>query len=177
MKKLLGLIAIFYWCSASIGQSLHSLSFLDIDGATVNLSTYQGKKILIFLAPIHKRDSSRIKEIDSIRNVYDTNISCIGVMSIEDGYLDSNKTAIKALYQGTGIKLTQGMYTRKTSGSNQSDLMNWLTTRTRNMRSNADARAIGDKFFIGKTGKVYEVVSAEVPFDSDIVKITILRRN
>jgi len=179
MKKALIVVLAFYWCSPSIAQSLHSFTFKNIDGNNVNLGSYQDSSILLIcLAPIKADDSIRINEIDSLVTRYGSKMKMIGVMSIEDGFIDSNKTAIKNLYSNRGITitLTEGMYTRKSS-SNQSVLLNWLTSKTQNLRFNVDAKGIGQKFFIDKYGKMFAVLPPEVPFISPIVENYINRKS
>ncbi len=179
MKKALILLLAIYWCSTSMAQSLHSLTIKNIDGNNVNLGSYQDSSILIIcLAPVHANDSIRIKEIDSLVTVFGSKMKIVGVMSIEDGFIDSNKTAIKNLYSNRGISitLTEGMYTRKTS-SNQSVLLNWLTSKTQNLRFNIDAKGVGQKFFLDKFGKLFAVLPPEVPFISPIVENYINRKS
>lgn len=179
MKKTITLV-LALWCFTSMAQSLHSLTIKNIDGNNVNLGSYQDSSILIIcLAPVHTNDSIRIKEIDSLITMYGSKMKMIGVMSIEDGYVDSNKTVIKNLYSSRGITitLTEGMYTRKSSGSNQSVLLNWLTSKTQNHRFNIDAKGVGQKFFLDKYGKLFAVLSPEVPFISPIVENYINRKS
>ena len=181
MKKTITLVLALYCCCTTMAQSasIHSIAVNDIDGASINLSSYQGSKLLICIAPNNIEDSNRIKEIGALLQQYGSQIKLIGVMSLENGYIDSNKAAIKAAYSSRGIdiKLTTGMNTKKSAGNNQSAIMQWLTTKTMNGRFNIDAKGIGQKFFIDKNGKLFEIVAPEAPYDSDIVKATINRKN
>jgi hypothetical protein len=181
MKKTVFLLAALYCCSLSFGQSsIHALSINNIDGGAINLASYQDSNILIIcIAPISETDINKINEIDSLIAVHGSKIRVIGVMSIEDGYIDSNKTAIKNIYTSRGIPiiLTEAMYTRKSSINNQSSFLAWLTTKTLNLRFKVDTKGIGQKFFIDKYGKIFAVLPPEVPFISPIVENYINRKS
>lgn len=160
-------------------STLYSLSVNNIDGVGINLSNYQGSKILFFIAPCKKSDSLQISLIDSFINLYGTKIKLIAVLSREDGYVDSNKAMVKALYQPLASKLvlTDGMFIRKGSGSNQSSLMHWLTDESTNKRSNKDATGVGQKFFIDEMGRFYAATIPEVPFFSIPVENNVRRKS
>lgn len=173
-------LVVLYWCFTSMGQtpSIHNLTIKDIDGLDIHLNSYQGIKLLIFIAPTKETEGITLQELDSIKNRYDTTIKLMGVMSYENGFVDSNKAAIKSMYASLGINLilTQGMHTPKATGSNQSDLFNWLTNKSVNSRFNIDAKGVGQKFFIDKTGKIYSVIPSEIPFTSTIVTNLITKK-
>jgi hypothetical protein len=145
-------------------QTIYSQSFKNIDGQTVTLSSFQHKKLLLFIAPIERSDSLRINEIDSFQTVYGDSVQLIGIMSIEDGYTDSLLQEIKAYYTGSNIILTEGMYTRKAAATSQHALLQWLTTRSLNKRTDDDIIGTGQKFFISSNGRLQEVQGPAVPF-------------
>ncbi len=142
-------------------QSIHNLSFTDIDGGNISLNTYQGKRILFIIAPISSIDSSRLDELKKFQVYYGDSVKLIGVMSNEDGYTTVNSAAIKSLYQSKDIEivLTSGMYTKKAAGTNQSSLMKWLTEKDFNGHYDTDAKGIWQKFITNKFGKIINVVS------------------
>ena len=161
-----------------MGQSLSSMTIKNIDGVDVNLSSYTGSKILFFIAPVNAADSMRLYDIDSFVTAYGNKIQLIGIMSYEDGYIDSNKAAIKALYQqswGFNFTLTEGMHTKKAAGANQSDLCKWLTSKTLNGKFNTDCKGICQKFFIQTDGTIYSILPAEIPFISGFVTNSVNR--
>jgi glutathione peroxidase len=159
MKKLLILLFVSgVFSIIASGQSVYDLSFTNIDGGSVSLSTYEGKRILFIIAPVSAADSLRLDEIKTFQQRYgkDT-LAIIGIMSNEDGYSAGNNTAIKNLYQTREIEivLTGGMYTKKSAGANQSSLLQWLTEKDQNRRFDFDANGIGHKFFVSKGGKIF----------------------
>lgn len=173
MKKNLFFISMIFLNLYAVGQnnSFYSLQVKDIDGSTINLSSFQGKKILFCTIPLNGSNSS-IDDLDSLIRANGLKIKVIGIPSIEDGFSDSMKVSVKNIYQSRGINilLTEGMYTKKTSGSNQSSLIMWLTKKDLNGSFNLEVKGNGQKFFIDKNGKLFATVNPEVSYLSPLIR-------
>jgi glutathione peroxidase len=161
MRKAKILVLIFFlFCISVTGQSIHSLTINDVNGGAIHLSQYQGKKVLVIIATTSKYDTARIMDVAAFHQRYGDTIKIIGILSREDGYADSNKAGIQSLYQSRGVSivLTEPMYTRKAAGSNQSGLMQWLTSSGMNKKFDGDVDAEGFKFFVDENGKLMETL-------------------
>ena len=178
MKKLLAIVLLFGWATVGSGQSIYTQSLTDIDGSSVSLSTYLGKKILFLIAPVNEADSLKLDEIVAFAAKYPDSVKMVGILSIEDGYVDSNKASIKSMYQSKGINmvLTQGMLTQRDAGTNQGAIMKWLTTGSMNKRFNTDANGVGQLFFVNEAGSLFSVLIPQTPLLSAAVKRCIERR-
>lgn len=178
MKKLLSaLFALIFITMVCRSQSLHGISFNDIDGNSISLSAYQGKRMLFIIASINN-DSVRLDEIQKFRNgIGSDSLQLIGIMSIEDGYQVANKDGIKSLYQirGIDIILTEGMYTKKSAGDNQSSIMRFLTRKAENSKFETEPRGIGQKYYISKTGKLLGIAPPEASLFGNISQALISR--
>lgn len=165
MKKVLFafLVCVFSFnpgiCQTS--QSIYDVGLTNIDGGSISLNSYQGKKILFIIAPLSSSDSNRLRELKIFHGRYGDSVKIVGIMSIEDGYSSANNAAIKSLYDSSGINiniaLTSGMYTKKSAGSNQAPLMHWLTEKDVNHKYDTDAKGVWDKYFVNTVGKLYGV--------------------
>ncbi|MBC7387782.1 MAG: hypothetical protein H7329_01100 [Opitutaceae bacterium] len=114
-KKLLVAFALLF-AVHGFSQTIYTQTINNIDGSPVALSSYQGSKVLFIIAPTKLADSSMVDDIDSFKVKYGDTIKLVGILSFEDGYADSNKAAIKSIYQSRGLGnmlLTEGMHTRK----------------------------------------------------------------
>ena len=174
-------LLILLLCSAALsmyGQSADSLSVNNIDGSSVSLLSYQGHKILFLIAPARLSDSTKLNELASFNSRYGDTVKLVGIMSKEDGYVDSNKTKIKTMYQNKGINilLTEGMFTKKGSGANQGSLMQWLTKQSLNKRFDEDTKGVGQKFFADENGKLFSVLIPETRLFSPAVDRNIYRK-
>jgi glutathione peroxidase-family protein len=167
MRKLIILLfGIGVLVNTSYAQSLYNLSFNDIDGGIISLSSYEGKRILFFIAPINEADSLRLTELQDFQRVHTDTVIMIGIMSVEDGYSSMNKSAIKNLYQARelAIILTEGMQTKRSAGESQALLLKWLTDKERNSRFNLDAQGSCQKFFISPEGKLNGALPGNISF-------------
>ena len=151
-------VALFFLLVS--GQNFYQLKFKNINGDSVSLSSLAGKKVLFFITALSQSDSN-FSQLQAFKNRYRDSIQVIGILSFEDGYHSNNASAIRRLYNNMGIILTEGMYTKKSSGNNQSPLMKWLTDKNKNMHFDIDAKGIGQKFFVSQVGRLYAVMSPE----------------
>jgi hypothetical protein len=143
------------------------------------MGSYSGKKVLLIIAPSTLSDSLKIFEIKSFQDRYNDSVVIIGIMSIENGFNTSNGNTIKGFYQQKGINiiLTSGMHTKKSSGSNQSALMKWLTTKSLNSKFDIDAMGVMQKYFVNESGKLYGVISPKTSLMDANVSWAIYRDN
>ena len=168
MKGVSYLITFLFLVNSSFAQSFNELSFKSINGDSVRLSGFAGKKVVFVIAPLSQNDSS-FSKLHDFKSRYNDSIQIIGVLSFEDGYQNADASAIQALYANSGIILTEGMYTKKTSGAGQSALMKWLTDKNKNGHFGMDARGIGHKFFVTGRGRLYAVMPPQVSFTDPII--------
>ena len=177
MLKILFVLLLSGFVLSGFGQSVDSLTIKNIDGANVSLLSYMGSKTLFLIAPSRPADSAELKELAAFNVRYGDTIKIVGILSFEDGYVDSNKMAIKAMYQHKGINLllTEGMYTKK-SAANQSALMKFLTWQSLNKRVDDDAMGRGHKFFVNENGKLYATLIPQASLFSAAVKRIVERK-
>ncbi len=149
-------------------QNFYQLPVRTIDGDTIRLSEHAGKKILFTLLPLSQQDSIYQQVLD-FRSRYGDTVVVIGILSGEDGYSTSAASSVRSLYAGTGIILTEGMQTRKSSGSSQSPLLQWLTDKSKNQHYDMDATGIGHKFFVSGAGRLFASLSKQSSFHSPII--------
>lgn len=156
-------------------ESIYSHSVISIEGVNKPLSAYQGKKILIVTLPIQQNASndSLLHSLDSLQVSYADSIVIIGVPSYEDGYTSTIKTSLTQWYRSIlnqAIVITEGLYTRKTSGSQQHPLFKWLTDRNKNGHFDKDVEGTRDKFFVWKDGELTGVLGAQTRIGSSTIR-------
>jgi glutathione peroxidase len=169
MKKVvLSLLKVFLLVQMANAQDYQQLSFNTMDGQSFSLSFFSGKKVLFVIAPLAQSDSTFL-QLQSFLNRYHDTVKVVAIPSFEYGYQPSNASAIKSLYNNTGIILTEGMYTKKTSGTNQSAIMKWLTDKNRNYHYDMDVQGIGQKFFVSEKGSLFGVLVPQTSLQHPIV--------
>jgi glutathione peroxidase-family protein len=151
---------IFLFSTLLQTGSIYDYSFTKIEGGTHVMSSCQGKKILIITLPIQQSATadSMLYSLDTLAAARSTTLSVIAVPSYEDGYTTAQQGQLQQWYRsklGSYVIISEGLYTRKTSGSQQHGLFKWLTTDTQNGNFNIDVTGPGNKFFVTSTGVLY----------------------
>lgn len=173
-RKIINII-IFCTCHFFIKAQIIPDSVLQtINGDTIQLSQYHGKKLLLIVLPVSHlmEDSLLLISIENIYQQYKDSITFIGVPSYEDGYVDSVSTDIKAWYRDTlhlSFIITTVMYTRNSSGSQQSYLFQWLTNENLNGHFGTDITTYGQKFLLNSSGELKAVFDAVTPLDNRLL--------
>jgi len=168
---VLGCLFLLGWVSA---ESIYTHTVTTIEGVNKPMNVYQGKKLLIITLPVQQSSSgdSLLHSLDSLANVYSGSLVVIGVPAYEDGYTTSMKEILKQWYRSildTGIVITEGMYTRKTSGSQQHPLFTWLTDKNKNNHFDRDVSGPKDKFVVWTTGELVGVLGSQTKIGSSTV--------
>ena len=165
MKTISLLITFFLLCSFSVAISFYDQQFTTIEEASISMSSYQGKKVMIIVLPVIQTDdaSAYLKSIDSLCTKYKASISMIGIPSIQDGYIADSLESLKIWYRHNLSNLfviAKAMYIKKGSPQ-QNSLFKWLTDKNENQHFNEDAEGPGQKFFIDGQGELYGVFSSQ----------------
>jgi glutathione peroxidase-family protein len=163
MKKIIAIVTVILGVQLANGQIVYSLSIPKIEGGAQALSSFSGKKILIITLPTQQSASadSLLQQLDTLATARAATLKVIAVPAYEDGFTAAQKTQLRTWYRSklnTNIIITDGLYTRKTSASQQHLLFKWLTTVTQNEQFNIDVAGPGYKFFVKPTGELYGVL-------------------
>ncbi len=166
MSKLITITALFFGIAVSaLSQSVYTYTVKSIEGPNLPLNAYTGKKLLVITLPTQQNASndSLLRSLDSIRAAYTGTLQIIAVPSYEDGYTPALKNSLKQWYRsilGTGIIVTEGVRTRKTSGSQQHPLFKWLTDKDKNGFFDQDVAGPRHKFIVWTNGELTSVLGA-----------------
>jgi glutathione peroxidase len=175
MKKLITIIATaFLINTAAFSQSVYTYSVTSIEGTGKPLNAYTGKKLLVITLPTQQNAAadSLLQSLDSIRAAYASTLQIIAVPAYEDGYTPAIKNQLKQWYRsklGMGIIVTEGMYTRKTSGSQQHALFKWLTDKTKNGHFDQDVAGPRHKFMVWTDGELTAAMVARTRLSSPTI--------
>lgn len=172
MSRIILIISSLFLTSSICTESIYSNSVITIEGVNKSLNSYQGKKLLIVTLPLEQNPSSDslLHSLDSLRLEYPNSLRIIGVPAYEDGYTPSMKEGLKQWYRtilDNQIIVTEGIYTRKTSGTQQHALFRWLTDKNRNNHFDYDVIGPGNKFFVWTTGELVGVLGTQTKIKSN----------
>ena len=155
-------------------SSIYNYAVPKIEGANQSLSSYQGRKIMVITLPIIQNVSSDslLYSLDTLGAAHQVDLAIIAVPSYEDGFTVAKKSQLKQWYRsklGNYITVTDGLYTYKSSGSQQHELFAWLTKVSMNGIFDMDTEGPGSKFFVNANGELYSVMPPAVRVSSKTV--------
>lgn len=167
MNKIILISTCFFLLSMTYTESIYTHAVTTIEGQNKSMADFQGKKILVITLPIQQNASndSLLHSIDSLHTVYAGSLVVIGVPAYEDGYTPSIKEQLKNWYRSkmnASVIITEGLYARKTSGSQQHPLFQWLTDKNKNGSLDQDVSGAKNKFFVWTDGRLLAVLGAQV---------------
>ena len=163
MLKLIVITCFIFLTSTVTVESIYTHSVTSIEGDNKPLSAYSGKKILIITLPTIQNNSndSLLHSLDSLRAVYTNSLVIIATPSYEDGFTAAKKNDLRLWYRSIlnqDIIVTDGFYTRKTSGIQQHPLFKWLTDREKNSHFDQDISGPKFKFLVWTDGELSGVL-------------------
>lgn len=178
MKQVTLYSVLFLLAGLIFTTDIYNFSVTKIEGGSQPLSAFQGKKILLVTLPMEQNASadSMLYSLDTLATARTGSLKVIAIPSYEDGYTTAQKTQLETWYRsklGNHIIITEGIYTRKTSGTQQHALFKWLTDVNQNENFDMDVDGPGYKFFVNGTGQLYGVLKPHTKMSSAAVQKTL----
>jgi glutathione peroxidase-family protein len=143
----------------AFGGNFYGFSFTRLDGSTVSTSSYQGKKVIIYVFNGGHPNRETLLAMDSIQRA---NADSVVVLAFPA--LDFDSTAksgsLKKLSDSLGLSLVIAQPCRaKRGAAAQHPLFSWLTTVSANTHFGRDVEDDGMLFVISKQGSLYGVIN------------------
>ena len=169
MKRIISILVLLnFIINASQSQSIYELKVKTIEGDSISLKQFTGRKTMFIIVPLSKQDSV-YDQLQKFKKLYKDTVNIVGIVSIDDGYKSGQANSIRKLFDEMGIILTDGMFTRKKEGIKQSSLLQWLTDKNKNRHYDNDANGVGTKFFITETGRLFAVLPPQASLQNQII--------
>jgi glutathione peroxidase len=151
--------------------NFYSLSFQNIDGVTVNMSNFQGKKVLISNIATASPKAIQLAGLQQLQQQYGDSLVVILFPSNSFGNENMGNSEIKnycdTAYHSTFILAAKS----NVAGSNTNPIFAWLSNRTQNGQMDAVAGTDFLKFLIDKDGALIGMFSSKIsPTDPDIIR-------
>lgn len=158
MKAILGIL--FLAGATWLGTSIYDLSFTRLDGTTVNMGDFRGKKLIVFAFNSRKPDKGLLQRLDSVQRRISDSVVLIAIPALD---LDSTSDlpSLTHLKDSLGLVLNIGQptYVRKASGASQMPLFQWLTSVSQNTHFDRDVEEEGMLFFVNTKGELYSIIN------------------
>lgn len=144
-------------------QVIPNFGFQNLNGDSVNISEYSGKKLMVVMLPITKslEDSSFIIKINNFLDSHHDSVSFLGVLSNEEGYNESIKSDLQHWFYtqlDMEYKIVKNIYTH--TGSEQSGFVKWLSNEEDNGHFNLVIDSPFKVFLINERGELKSIVNS-----------------
>ncbi|HEV7781423.1 MAG TPA: glutathione peroxidase [Chitinophagaceae bacterium] len=165
MAKLVFVIASLFL------TSIYTLQFTDTDGNTINMSSYEGKRILLVNIASGSSKVSQLTGLQQLHQEYGDSVIIIAFPSNSFGNEPKTNTEIKLFCQsnyGVSFKIAAK---GSVAGTGIQTIYNWLANISENGNMNGVAGGDFQKFLIDKNGALIGVFSPSVlPTDNSIIE-------
>lgn len=154
------ILAIIIAAASSLNGSFYSFSFTRLDGTAMSTSSYQGKKVIVFVFNGGHPNQTTLLAMDSIQRA---NVDSVVVLAFPALDFDTsvNSASLKALSDSLGLSMvmSQPCKVKRSAGVAQLPLFHWLTNMSGNTRFGRDVEDDGMLFVISKQGSLYGVIN------------------
>ena len=154
-------------------ESLYDIKIEGIDGKTLDLNKYKGKKIL-FVNVASKCGFT--KQYDGLQELYSKHKENLVIIGLPCNQFGSQEPGTKAEIQsfcrlnyGVDFPLTEKIDVK---GENQHPLYKWLTQKDKNAKMDSSVKWNFQKYLVDEEGKLIDVFySITKPMSSKIIKL------
>lgn len=153
--------------------SFYELSFESIDGKTISLSDFKGKKLLLVNTASRCGYTRQYDDLQKLHESYPNELTVIGFPCNDFGSQEkgTNKEILEFCQKNYGVDflLSQKI---KIKGDQCHPVFKWLKTKTLNGVSDNKVSWNFNKFLINEKGELVSSFSSNVkPFDEKIIKV------
>lgn len=154
MKSIFTLLFIHFFMN---DISLYNINIQEIDGNRVQMSSFRGKKIIIFAFNPGSADSGQLRTMDSVQ-ILNPSLSVIAAPAVE--FSDSASIVLinKRTNSGFSFLMTGPMLVLKNAGDRQDALFKWLSHAFQNTHFDLDVETEGQTYFISENGVLFAVM-------------------
>jgi glutathione peroxidase len=149
--------------------SFYSLNFQSTDGATINMSQFEGKKVLIVNIATGSDKAGQLVALQQLQQQYSDSLVVIAFPSNSFAHETRTDTEIKLFCQEQFSATFLIAAKSSVSGTGINPVFSWLADKTKN--GEMDALTGGDfqKFLVDKDGMLIGVFSPKVsPMDTEL---------
>lgn len=158
--------------------SVYTLSFTNADGDTVNMSSLQGKKILLVNIALNSEHASQLAELEQLRQQYSDSLTIIVFPSDDFGNCPQATADIKSTLQtqyNANYLIAEKSHVKSGEAYSQTALYQWLNSAEDNGRFAVSPKGDFYKFLIGSDGMLIGIFKGSVtPMSSEMQ--TVLNR-
>lgn len=149
-----------------------SLSYNNVDGNSVSMSSYAGKKIMLVNIATNSDKVGQLAQLKQLQQQFADSLVIVLFPSNNFGHENRTNAQIKTFCQ-THYNFTFNIAaTSNVTGSTANAIYNWLSQSSQNGDMNAVIGGDYQKFVISKTGEIIGSYSPKIsPMDAEIINV------
>ena len=163
MKFIIFFFAIFFF-SFIEDSSVYDVTVTNLDGSSIILSTYKGKKMLIYEFDGSNPDSSQLKYLDSLQRIDSLHVIAVPATDFGPSVTTASLSTLRDSLQ-LSYPLSQPATVQKITGTSQIPLFHWLTNVSENTHFDDEVDQPGKMYLISEQGILYAVLGAATSKD------------
>jgi glutathione peroxidase len=168
-KKNAIMYKLFFLATAAYIASIYNFQINDVDNIAINLSDFQGKKILFVNIATGSTNAGQLGELQELQQKYSDSLVIIGFPSNSFGHEPKTNSEIKQFCQVQYLTSFRLAAKGSVRGTDIQPIYNWLTHQSENGVLNNDVVADFQKFLVDRNGLLIGVFGPGVsPMDSTI---------
>lgn len=146
-----------------VKTSIYDLQIQTVEGNTINMSEFRGKKILIASISHTNLQSEGLVFLDSLQ-LANPSVVIIAIPANDFGGTGNAET-LTAIINKTSRKIivTAPADVKKEKDRTQNSLMKWLTSNLENFHFDAEVNTDNQLYFVSESGVLYAVLEKGVP--------------
>ena len=159
--------------SDNMNNSIYDISITSLEGKTVNLSDFKGKKILFVNVASKCGFTSQYKQLQELSEKYGSKVEVIGIPCNQFGNQEPGSgTEIKEFCtKNYGVSFLMAEKCDVT-GTSQHPLYKWLTNKSENGVEDSSVGWNFQKYLVDESGKLIKVFKSGVnPMDESITSL------
>lgn len=147
-----------------LNSSIYNINFEAIDGSSISMSKFSGKRILITSFNSKAKDISILKKLDLLQKEWGDSLTIIVIPAFDfDPSTDVRGARDLRDSMTLNLIMTMPMHVKKSAKQNQDKIFKWLTNMSENDHFNRDVQEEDQLFVISKKGILYGILDKETP--------------
>lgn len=161
--KLFLLAMIFYSGDLLAQSQVYNISMRAIDGTSFSMSSYKGKKIVVLSVSPDNIKNGQLAVLDSLQVANPTFVVIAIPATDFKGSNDSIKIDAIKNNNPWHVIVTAADVVKKSNGTKQNRLLQWLTNSSQNTHFDADVTTDVQMYFISESGVLFGVLEKGAP--------------
>jgi glutathione peroxidase len=148
----------FFLAPPLIQTSIYDIQIQTMDGKTISMSAYKGKKIMIAAVSPDNMQAGGLDFLDSLQKAHPS-VTVIAVPALDFGGQQNTEIlgSLKTIAP-KNIIITISAQVKKTAGLQQDHLLYWLTHSSENSHFNAEVETDNQIYIISESGILYSIM-------------------